>query len=206
MMNLMKPFKINWIKYVLMACCLAAPLAWDEASAWAQSIDFETSASEINAGVPFQLTITVSDVDRSPTPVVEPFTIENAQVTPMGTSSSVSIINGVVNVQYKFSFTIVPETVGHYVLPQIKVTQGSKSFESQKRVSFDASDVALSRDMRIELELPDRALWVGESMHTSTGTCEKIFRRRSLRSRFCRSAIISTLRKPIRRSRRIFAT
>lgn len=163
MMNLMKPFKINWIKYVLMACCLTAPLAWDEASAWAQSIDFETSASEINAGVPFQLTITVSDVDRSPTPVVEPFTIENAQVTPMGTSSSVSIINGVVNVQYKFSFTIVPETVGHYVLPQIKVTQGSKSFESQKRVSFDASDVALSRDMRIELELPDRALWVGES-------------------------------------------
>ena len=171
MMDPFKRLKTVWIKYALAVACLTVPVVGNGGAALAQTIEFQAEASEIYAGMPFQLSVILKDVEESPQPEIEPFTIENAQVSFVGVMPSIrsmmSIVNGKytskVEVKYVFTYNVVPESVGHYVLPTIRARQGSKEIVSRQRVSFDAADVQSSRDMRIELELPDRALWVGES-------------------------------------------
>ncbi len=151
----------------------ALPVAAELAEA--QTIEFSTQVRETYAGVPFQLSIVLKDFEENPTPEIAPFEIENADVQLIGVSPSVSSMSTFINgkwttkrdVSFVFSYNILPKKPGQYVLPQIKAVQQGKEVVSNKRVSFEAIDVENTRDMRIELELPQRALWVSESFEVT---------------------------------------
>ena len=158
-----------------LACALVlatAPVVGGAPSvAEAQTIGFQTDESEIYVGKPFQLSIVLKDFDEDPQPEIDPFEIENADVSFMGVSPRVSSMTTIINgrrtskrdVTFVFSYSITPKVQGDYILPQIRVTQGTKEKVSEQRVSFTAKDIAETPDMKLTVDMPKRALWVGET-------------------------------------------
>ncbi len=166
--------QMNIRPYILVASlCLGAlaPMCGMSDVAWAQSVQITTQATEIYAGMPFQLAITVSDFDEDPQPEITPFEIDDAEIQLLGVSprimSSTTIINGRMtqkkDVSFIFNYQITPKHEGVYTIPYIHATQGSKEATSQQKLTFTASTVKSTKDMRIELQLPERKIWVGET-------------------------------------------
>jgi len=137
----------------------------------AQSIRLQTQASEIYVGMPFQLSVVLTDFDEDPQPIIEPFEIENALVVLVGVSPQVSSMTTIINgrrssrreVTFIYTYRVIAQKEGSFVIPPIRATQGAKEAVTAQRVTFTASDVRTTPDMRLELTLPERPIWVGES-------------------------------------------
>ena len=142
----------------------------------AQTIELNAKTSSIHAGMPFILQVAVRDFDENPQPEIDEFTVSDtsgqktAEIQFMGVSPQISsmtqIINGHItrkkDVTFIYTFRITPKEEGTYIIPEIHVHQGAKSTTSKKE-SFTAKAVSSTSDMRMELKLPDRQLWVGET-------------------------------------------
>lgn len=153
-----------------------SPMIVTPSEATAQTIELNAKTSSIHAGMPFVLQVIVRDFDENPQPEIDEFTVSDssgqktADVQFMGASPQISsmtqIINGHItqkkDVTFVFSFRITPKEEGTYIIPEIHVHQGAKSATSQKE-SFMARAVSSTPDMRMELKLPERQLWVGET-------------------------------------------
>ena len=137
----------------------------------AQSIRLQTQASEIYVGMPFQLSLVLTDFDETPQPVIEPFEIDHATVELLGVSPQVSSMTTIINgrrtsrreVTFIYTYRVVVQKEGSFAIPPVRATQGAKEAVTAQRVTFTASDVRTTPDMRLELSLPERPLWVGES-------------------------------------------
>ncbi len=153
------------------------PVAMMPEIAEAQSVQVNPQTNEIYAGLPFVLSLTASDFDEAPQPEVDEFEILNANneadadiqllgVSPQF-SSFTSIVNGRMTqkkeVRFSFNFQITPKHEGAYIIPEIRISQGSKSATTQK-MTFTAKTVGKTDDMKIELKIPDRKYWVGETI------------------------------------------
>jgi len=140
-------------------------------SAAAQSLKLEVQAEELNAGVPFVLAVKATGFDSGDEPKISTLSIPGCDILPLGVSSSIStsvqIINGNVaksrTVIYSFRFRITPGKPGDYHVPMLIVTQGTTEI-STKPARFAVRPVASTRDMRLEMTLPQRTLWVGETV------------------------------------------
>jgi tetratricopeptide (TPR) repeat protein len=114
--------------------------------------------------------VTVSDFEESPEPELSDFEIKGAQVDFLGMSPSVtsrrSFINGVVSssreVRFVYSYRVEPGKAGRYEIPVITATQDGVSASSRPS-AFQASGVSNSADMRVEMKVPDRPVWIGET-------------------------------------------
>ncbi len=136
----------------------------------AQSVELGVNSRQIYADVPFVLQVTASGFEEAPEPEVVDFEIPGANISYLGMSPSIrssrTVINGQVtssrDVRFVYSYRVEASKPGRYQIPAISVAQGTTTATSRPG-RFEASGVANSRDMRIELDVPERPVWIGES-------------------------------------------
>jgi hypothetical protein len=124
-----------------------------------------------HAGTPFKLLLAVSGFDQNPAPDQPKLSIAGATVTPLGAqpnvSQSIEIINGrrsvSTSVTWVFSYRIEAANPGQLSIPSTTVSQGSKHATAQS-ASLELSSVPTTDDMKLELQLPNRPVFVGETI------------------------------------------
>ncbi|HEY0253749.1 MAG TPA: hypothetical protein VGC41_19595, partial [Kofleriaceae bacterium] len=138
--------------------------------------DGETEARWMNfddqphAGVPFIVTLGVAGFDETPAVELPKLEIAGAKVTPMGatpnTSRSIQIINGrrsqSSQTTWFLRWRVEMDKPGHVTLPTTKVAQGSKSATAQG-AAFQVDTVPTTDAMKLEMVLPNRSVFVGET-------------------------------------------
>ena len=142
-----------------------------EGVGFAQSLKLSVETRDIYADLPFVLNVSAEGFEETPEPKAPELKIEGADVRYLGMSpsvrSSLSIINGrrtenkSVNFVYRFKVTALKE--GNYKIPKIVVEQGGRSASTQES-QFKAKAMTSTTDMKISVSLPNRALWIGESV------------------------------------------
>lgn len=124
-----------------------------------------------NVGMPFGIRLTVDGFDEAPAPKFPPLSIPGAKVVENGIEPSVSrsiqIFNGQRQistvVRWVLSWRVVADREGALTIPSITVEQGSKR-ATAKGGDLRVETVPTTDDMKLELALPSRAIWVGESV------------------------------------------
>ena len=140
------------------------------ATAHAQQVSVHVQSRTLHAGLPFVLAVSAEGFEPEPEPEVARFEIPGCKVSFLGVAPSVStsliIVNGVRRqerkVEFVYRYRVEAPAAGEYQVPAITVTQGSTTASSRPR-RFRAVAVQASADMRIQLGLPQRPLWVGET-------------------------------------------
>lgn len=126
---------------------------------------------EPHAGLPFTLTIGVVGFDENPPPAHPKLEIPDAKVTPAGAqpnvSRSIQILNGrrtdSTQVSWALHWRVEVSKPGRIHVPTTTVTQGNKKAVAQG-ADIEVDDVPVSDDMKLELQLPPRAVFVGETI------------------------------------------
>jgi hypothetical protein len=126
---------------------------------------------EPHAGVPFHLDAVVEGLDEDPAPVQPKLDIKGATVTPVAVqpnvSRSIQIINGrridSTRVTWVLRWRIVAPKAGRLAIPSITITQGGKSAQV-RGADLEVNVIPEAPDMKLELQLPDRPVFVGETV------------------------------------------
>lgn len=124
-----------------------------------------------HAGLPFDLSLIVEGFDETPAPAQPTLTIPNAKVTPLGAKPSVSqsiqFINGrrtdSRSVRWVMSYRVEATQAGVLKVPSTTIVQGAKKAVAAGG-DVQVSAIASTDDMRLELKLPERPIWVGETV------------------------------------------
>jgi hypothetical protein len=126
---------------------------------------------EPHTGMPFTLGLVAEGFDESPAPTQPKLEIPGAVVTPMGAqpnvSQSIQIINGKrtdsKRVTWVFRWRVETNKAGRVTVPALTVVQGSKKATAQGG-QFDVQSVPTTDDMKLEVDLPNRTVFVGETI------------------------------------------
>lgn len=130
---------------------------------------FRVERGEPHAGLPFVLSLIVEGLDETPAPTPPALAIPNAKVVAMGAtpnvSQSIQIINGrrvdSREVRWVFRYRVEASQAGLLKVPATTVVQGAKKVIAPGG-DIEVSAVSSTDDMKIELKLPTRPVWVGE--------------------------------------------
>ena len=141
---------------------------------YAQSVELHVQTTEIYAGMPFQLSVVVSDFDENPQPEIMPFEIANADVQFINVSPRISQMTSIINgrrtfkkdVTFVYTYQITPKQEGLYTIPVIRVVQGSKESSTQPE-TFKVASVPTTQNMLLELVLPTQKIWVGQTFEVT---------------------------------------
>ena len=142
------------------------------ASAATLSLSVESQA--IHADMPFTLVLEAKGFEEAPTPAPPDLAIEGCEVTYLGVSpnvsSSIQIVNGRRSewreVTFVYRWRVLAGESGRYTIPPLRVEQAGVD-ASSRAASFDANEVPATDDMSVRMQLPERALWVGETFDVS---------------------------------------
>ena len=142
------------------------------ASAATLSLSVESQA--IHADMPFTLVLEAKGFEEAPTPAPPDLAIEGCEVTYLGVSpnvsSSIQIVNGRRSewreVTFVYRWRVLAGESGRYTIPPLRVEQAGVD-ASSRTASFDANEVPATDDMSVRMQLPERALWVGETFDVS---------------------------------------
>ena len=142
--------------------------------AGAQSLQLQVDRTDLHAGMPFVLSLTAKGFDEQSPPGQPHIEIANCQVTALGMKPNVSSMIQIVNgrrresrtVTFVYRYRLVAAKAGNYTIPGIALTQGGKSAKIGS-ASFTVRDIETTADMKIELRLPDRPVWVGETFEAT---------------------------------------
>lgn len=137
----------------------------------AQQLSLQLESEAVYANVPFVLHVIARGFDENPQPTLSKLAISGCRVTPLGVtpqvSSMVQIINGQRSEQrqvtFAFRFQIEAAQAGQYTVPALTAEQGGKRAQSSQ-ARFVVRAVDDTRDMQLRLLLPERPLWVGETV------------------------------------------
>ncbi|HRI54317.1 MAG TPA: BatD family protein, partial [Pseudomonadota bacterium] len=140
----------------------------------AQQLTLHLDADEVYANLPFVLSVAAQGFDETPQPTLSPLTIANCRVTPLGVTPNVSSMLQIINgqrtesrsVTFVYRFRVEAAKPGQYVVPALTAQQGATKAQSQP-ARFTVRAVDDSKDMQLRLSLPDRPLWVGETVEGS---------------------------------------
>jgi hypothetical protein len=124
-----------------------------------------------HAGVPFNIAMIVVGFDEQPQPAQPKLEIAGARVTPLGVepnvSQSIQIVNGrrtdFKRVTWTLRWRVELDKPGRVKVPSLTVTQGQKRATAAAG-ELDAEAIPTTDDMKIDLALPDRAVFVGETI------------------------------------------
>lgn len=124
-----------------------------------------------HADVPFELDLMIEGFDESPAPVQPKLELPNATVTPMGVTPnsqrSIQIVNGrrteSVRITWVMRWRVVVHKAGALRIPALAVSQGSKQ-ATPRSGDITVDTVATTDDMKLELQLPGRPVFVGETV------------------------------------------
>ena len=144
------------------------------ASASAQSVSLNVESREIYAQMPFVLSVSAQGFDEKPEPEAPKLEIPGCKVTFLGMSPSVFqssfSFNGrgsqSTQITFVYRYRVEAPRPGSYDVPPVTVKQGSKS-ASTRPSRFSASSIATTSDMRIELTMPDRKIYIGEAFEVT---------------------------------------
>lgn len=140
-------------------------------AASAQQLSLQLADSEAYANLPFELQVIARGFEESPQPTLSKLAIAGCKVTPLGVvpqvSRMVQNINGQYSEQrdvtYVFRFRVEADKAGQFQVPVLTAEQGGKKAQSQP-ARFTVRAVDDSGDMQLRLVLPERPLWVGETV------------------------------------------
>ena len=126
---------------------------------------------EPHTGVPFTLGLVAEGFDETPAPQQPKLDIPGAVVTPLGAqpnvSQSIQIVNGrrsdFKRVTWVFRWRVEVNKAGRVNVAPLTVVQGSKKATAQGG-SFDVEAIQTTDDMKLDLALPDRPVFVGETI------------------------------------------
>ena len=127
------------------------------------------TGGEAYAGQPFFLGIVVEGLAQSPAPTAPVITVPGARLTPLGVearSSATIIINGQRVDQgtgWVLRYRMEVAKGGTYTLPEVKVTQGATQVVVRS-ARLQVSELSSTDDMAIEVLLPQRPVYVGETI------------------------------------------
>ena len=127
-----------------------------------------------HAGLPFVLHVLAQGFDESPQPEQPKLTIPGAHVTALGANPSVSrsiqIINGrrteSSTVTFDFQWRLQIDKPGAAHVGAVTIVQGSKRATSND-ADFQLDAVPTTDAMKVQLALPDRTVFVGETIEAS---------------------------------------
>jgi hypothetical protein len=152
---------------------VAIVLGWSSAVAYAD----EPPRAQLqvdgqpHVGVPFTLALLTEGFDETPQPDVPKMEIPGATVTFVGaspnTTRGIQIVNGrrtdFSQVRWQFQWRVEVAKPGTLRIPSVTVVQGSKKAVARAG-EVGVETVPTTDDMKIELGLPDRAVFVGETI------------------------------------------
>jgi len=126
---------------------------------------------EPHVDVPFHLDVVVEGLDETPAPAQPELDLAGATVTPIGVqpnvSRSIQIINGrridATRVTWVMRWRIETTKAGTLRVPSLTIAQGSKQAVAAG-AEIRVEVVPVAPDMKLELVLPDRPIFVGESV------------------------------------------
>ena len=141
-----------------------------------QEVQLSIDSNQIIVGVPTVLTVLATGFEEEPTPEVGEIMIQGRHrdavdvdflgVDPM-VSRQTSIINGrrtdSVNVRYAYRYRLMVNQEGEYQIPTVQVTQDDVSATSAPG-RFVVKEAPKTAEMAIELDMPKRSVWVGETI------------------------------------------
>lgn len=124
-----------------------------------------------HVGVPFHLDLLIEGFDEQPQPTFPKLEIPNAQVSFVAAqpnvSSSIQIINGrrsdSVRVTWILRWNVEARKEGRLRIPSLTVTQGSKRATAPAGEA-DVDTIPTTDAMKLALALPDRPIFVGETV------------------------------------------
>ena len=124
-----------------------------------------------HVGVPFHLNLLIEGFDDAPPPEVGKLVLPGADVTVVGVEPNVSrgiqIINGrrsdFVKVTWVVRWQIEPHKEGRLRIPALTVSQGAKRVTTQP-AETEVDTIPTSDAMKLSLALPDRPIFVGETV------------------------------------------
>ena len=131
----------------------------------------QLESREAYANMPFGLLVVAEGFDEDPAPAQPELTIPGATVTPLGVeprvSQSIQIVNGrrfeSRDVTWVFRWRVEAAAAGPLTVPAVTIVQGDKQAVAEGG-ALRVTDIATTPDMRIEVALPDRPVWVGETV------------------------------------------
>lgn len=126
---------------------------------------------EVHAGIPFTLSMVVDGFEESPQPAVPKLEIPGAKVTAIGAvpqvRESISIINGRQTrertVRWVLKWSVELAKAGRVRIGPVTATQGSRRAVAAAG-DVEVSEVATTSEMKFELVLPERPVFVGETI------------------------------------------
>lgn len=153
-----------------LACTLALAILLIAGHAHAQRAEYRLG-SKPHANVPFTLDVVIEGFDETPPPVQPKLEIPGAVVTPLGASPNVSqsiqIIGGrrsiSTRVTWVLRYRVETARAGRLQIPALQVAQGAKTAKAAAG-DLEVDTVPLTGDMKLALELPQRPIYVGETV------------------------------------------
>jgi BatD DUF11 like domain len=126
---------------------------------------------EPHAGVPFHLDAVIEGLEDTPALVQPKLEIAGATVTPVAVqpnvSRSIQIINGQridsTRTTWVMRWRVLAPKPGRLVIPGLTVSQAGKSAQA-RGAELQVDTIPTADDMKLELQLPDRPVFVGESV------------------------------------------
>lgn len=151
--------------------CLISLAAPARAQAPAPTAQLTLERNDPHAGVPFTLAMVVDGFDEKPQPDVPKLEVGGAKVTPIGVTpqvrESISIINGRQTrdrqVRWVFKWSIEMAKAGRVRVGPVTAIQGSRRATAAAG-DLNVQDVESAPDMKFEVVLPDRPVFVGETI------------------------------------------
>ena len=132
---------------------------------------FRLDGGRPHVGVPFRLDLVIEGFDEGPTPELPKLDIPNATVIAAGAqpnvSRSIQIINGrrsdSTRVSWVLSWKVEVHKEGTLRVPATTVTQGTKHATAASG-EVEVDTIPITDDMKVVLELPERPVFVGETV------------------------------------------
>jgi hypothetical protein len=135
-------------------------------SARAQEARMQLESEEAYEGMPFGVVVVAEGFELEPAPAQPTLSIPGAIVTPMGVDPQVQriSINGrrSETVTWLFRWRVEAPKAGAYQVGAVTVVQGAKKATAPGG-AVQVTAIETTDDMKIEVKLPDRPIWLGEA-------------------------------------------
>jgi tetratricopeptide (TPR) repeat protein len=156
---------------VITAIVLFAAPAWADSGDPPRAVLQVERGSSPHAGIPFNLLLGGLGFDESPPPEQPKLDIEGAVVTAMGGRPNISQSMTIVgnqrqvtrSVTWVYTYRVEVPKDGRIRVPAVTLVQGSKRATAQG-IAIDVDAVPTSDEMKVELQMPERAIYVGETV------------------------------------------
>lgn len=158
----------RWIAGVGFAVVAIAGIGVRSAAAQpAPHAELQLEDGEAYAGMPFTLSMVAEGFDEDPAPAQPTLTIPGIRVSPMGGTPQAMAINfngrRMDRVTWVFQWRLEADKAGDFTVPALTLTQGSAK-ASTRAVKLVVGELPTTDQMKLEVVLPDRPVWVGETV------------------------------------------